>query len=534
MVRSAFTWPKKPMNKNISLLQTEYERPIRMLRVVFSTFILRILTLLLMSSFVLQPIARAYASEEVVTTPIPAAVLDVPAEVTEQPRDTILLEVPAPSTTAPVSSPVVPSNEPEILVSTTTDTIASSTDPVVLLPPKNETGLNENPDDFSTTLHDVVTAEVDEDVEEELTEEDTTASSTIDTSVAVLTVHSDSLVQFDKSDCVAVADGSFYCQPKKTEPLKAEDGLFSYPDSDGDLEIFFQRNSELNQITYNTVDDGAPSYDSVSNTIVWHRQISERYQIMSYDVASAVETQLTSDTVNNMEPTRVGQYTAWQRWSGDNWDIVLFDGKQTTILTTTLEHDIAPHIRGSLVVWNRISRDQAQTIEIYNIQTGEYTTIQDSEGGVISNPRMVLVYESSFENGDVVTKGYDMMTGEISDLAATPASVPDEIPPPDDTGETRALIQGKLPTKEDLEQSSSTTPKIGSNPEPEPDPMIESVSSTTLVVASSSVPATITPEETTSTSTADMTLDMVVVPANTEAEFNLVIPPFSATSTEYQ
>jgi len=255
---------------------------------------------------------------------------------------------------------------------------------------------------------------------------------------------------------------------------------------------------------------------------------------MSYDVASAVETQLTSDTVNNMEPTRVGQYTAWQRWSGDNWDIVLFDGKQTTILTTTLEHDIAPHIRGSLVVWNRISRDQAQTIEIYNIQTGEYTTIQDSEGGVISNPRMVLVYESSFENGDVVTKGYDMMTGEISDLVATPASVPDEIPPPDDTGETRALIQGKLPTKEDLEQSSSTTPKIGSNPEPEPDPMIESVSSTTLVVASSSVPVTAIPEETTSTSTADMTLDMVVVPANTEAEFNLVIPPFSATSTEYQ
>lgn len=508
------------MNKHTPLVQNEYRQHLRYGRSVYVLFVSKILALLLMSTFVIQPVTRALASEDIATSLPPAVILPVPVD------------------SGVIKSPALPSeditlNSTAEVVSTVSQVSASSSNTVASsssLPTIDETLQIPLREATTTILIDTVT---EQDIpnsespgtDDQLISDELPRSTTTDPSVAVLTVESDKMVQFDKSDCVAVADGSFYCQPKKAEPLKSEDGLFAYPDSDGDLEIYLQRNETLKQVTFNTVDDAAPYFDSVSNTIVWHRQISERYQIMSYDIDGGTEIQLTSDTVNNMEPTRVGQYTAWQRWSGDNWDIVLFDGKETTILTTTLEHDIAPHIRGSLVVWNRISRDQKQTIEIYDIQTGEYTTIHDSDGGNISNPRMVMVYESSFENGDVVTKGYDMQTGEIADLTATPASVPDDIPPPDDTGETRALIQGKLPTKEDLEQSGTTTPKIGFDPEPEP----ENASTTTIVISSSTTPV-LSPAPTASSS--NLTLDLTVPIESLITEFELVVPAFVATSTE--
>lgn len=520
------------MNKSINLIQTKHERSVRLYRVVFYTFIPRLLALLLMSTFVMQPIARASAAEleaqNVVALPtlraidIPDTLMDSSDSIVTETTETPVIEQANEATSSVLSNVqanTLDTSQSDSTISTDINAVADDQESTFTAT-TSDTNIETNDDTEAVSFDDQI-------IETELLEiEDTASSSILADTVAALTVESDSMVQFDKNDCVAVADGSFYCQPKKAEPLKSEDGLYSYPDSDGDLEIYLQRNGVLKQITFNTVDDAAPYFDAISNTIVWHRQISDRYQIMSYDIDRGIETQLTSDTVNNMEPTRVGKYTAWQRWSGDNWDIVLFDGKETTILTTALEHDIAPHIRGSLVIWNRIGRDQAQTIEIYDIQTGEYTTITDTEGGVISNPRMVLVYESAFKNGDVVTKGYDMQTGEIADLSATPANIPEDIPPPDDTGETRALIQGKLPTKEDLEPGATTTPKIGFDPNIEP-----VLTGTSTIQLSSSTPVTTTVVDTATTST-NLTLDMVIPPVNPMAEFELTIPPFASSTSE--
>lgn len=506
-------------------IQTKDVVSVRLYRMLFTAYLPRLITLLMVSSFVLQPIARVAASEpqdENLSAVVLPPIVEVLTNDAELPAVETAETPPAETSTTTIVEPVS-----EAVVTPSTTTVDSSDATSTQLVDTATTSAAED----TTEIHDVPLPEDMPQVDEDIIDDATTTATSSDPAVATLTVESDNLVQFDKNDCVAVADGSFYCQPKKAEPLKSEDGLFSYPDSDGDLEIYLKRNGELKQITFNTVDDAAPYYDAISNTIVWHRLVSERYQIMSYDIAKGIETQLTTDTVNNMEPTRAGKYTAWQRWSGDNWDIVLYDGKETTILTTTLEHDIAPHIRGSLVVWNRIGKDQAQTIEIYDIQTGEYTTITDTDGGTISNPRMVLVYESSFKNGDVVTKGYDMQTGEIADLSTTPASLPDDIPPADNTGETRALIQGKLPTKEDLEQSGSTTPKIGFDPEPEP--LISTSTATSSIILSStstqSAPPLLVPVTTSST---DLTLDLTHSPEpTTTTDFELVIPSFSASSS---
>jgi hypothetical protein len=299
------------------------------------------------------------------------------------------------------------------------------------------------------------------------------------------------------------------------------DGFYALPDRDGDLEIYIQQAGVLEQLTFNDVDDAAPYFDSVSNTIVWHRLVSDRYQIVEYSVATGDEIEITSDTVNNMEPTRSGKYTVWQRWSGNNWDIVLYDGKNTTILTTTLEHDVAPKVRGDLVVWNRLGYDKAQTIELYDIETGEYTSISDTEGGIISNPRMVLVYESAFANGDIVTKGYDIETGKITPLSALPVQIPDELPTPDSTGETRALIQAKPPTEDDAETGTvgTTTPAIDP-PQNTPQRDIEPIATTTIFASSTSY-------------TAELTLDLRPVENPiTPPISDVVVPVFSASTTE--
>jgi hypothetical protein len=340
------------------------------------------------------------------------------------------------------------------------------------------------------------------------------------------TVSSDSQIQFDKSDCVAVADGSYYCKTKapNTEH-EVKDGLYSKPDADGDMEIYFGHNGTLEQISYNQVDDASPNFDSISDTIVWHRLINDRYQIISYDVKSGSESQLTTDTVNNMEPARAGKFTAWQHWNNDNWDIMLYDGATTKLLTSVPEHDIAPKIHGNLVLWNRMSRENSQTIELYDLTTGEYTSIADDEGGELSNPRMVLVYDAQFGNGDVVTKGYDVDSGKITPLTAIPVKVPDSIPPPETTGETRALLQIKNTSREEGEQSTTTTPTI--DPPRPPDNATTTVTALTLdlqAIAST----TVSSSTTTATFILDLSIPSTSIPLLSEND--VVVPAFVSTT----
>ena len=87
--------------------------------------------------------------------------------------------------------------------------------------------------------------------------------------------------------------------------------------------------------------------------------------------------------------------------------------------------------------------------------------ISGNEGGSIVNPRFVLVYDTKFENGDIVTQGFDPATGLSSIIAAMPASDPVDIPDVDTTGEIRALIQNKSTQKEDTGPDGVKTPVTG-------------------------------------------------------------------------
>jgi hypothetical protein len=268
--------------------------------------------------------------------------------------------------------------------------------------------------------------------------------------------YSDSGFMFGKNECTELASGSFYCLEPRENVL--EDALFAAPDKDGDLEIFLVRGGIQSQITDNFIDDAAPFFDQNSETMVWHRLIEDRYQIISYDLASGEETQLTRSGTNNMEPVRQGTYTVWQRWVNNNWEVVLYDGTSEEQISHASAHDIAPYIHGALVVWNRYGAAGEKTIEMYDIASKTYVTVDDPEGLSVKNPRMVLVYDQMHPNGDIVTKGYDMIARKFIQLDTLPRDLPDEIPASEPTSETRALIQSKPTVKGDgIEVKNPTT-----------------------------------------------------------------------------
>lgn len=251
---------------------------------------------------------------------------------------------------------------------------------------------------------------------------------------------SDSEVVFNRDNCVMVGQGNFYCQDGTNAETDRPDGVYAYPDKDGDLEIFIQRSGELEQITHNLVDDASPWFDPITDTIVWHRLIEGRYQIIDYDVKSQTEQQLTVGATNNMEPTKQGRYTAWQAWLDNNWEIVLHDGNDIYRLTHSAEPDVAPQIRNGLLLWYRIQANGDRMLELYNIATKERVSIKDDGEGVISNPRMMVVFESQTDNGDTVVKGYDMVTGEVVPISSHSQPSPTDIPNPNPTGEPTALF----------------------------------------------------------------------------------------------
>jgi hypothetical protein len=325
----------------------------------------------------------------------------------------------------------------------------------------------------------------------------------------VTVTYSDSGYVFSKSECTELASGSFYCIEPKNNVLS--DALFAAPDADGDLEIFLVRDGVQTQVTQNLVDDAAPYYDQNSETIVWHRLIDDRYQIVSYEISSGEETVLTHNNTNDMEPTRQGVYTVWQRWVGNNWDIILFDGKREVQVSHSLAHDIAPYIHGTLVVWNRYTMSGDKTIEMFDLASETYVTVDDPTGLSVSNPRMVLVYDQLHPNGDVVTKGYDMIARTFIALDTLPRQLPEQLPQSEPTPETRALIQSKPTIKGD-----EVT-------EPEPlgdDALVPGTASSSEPIVTD--PLTLDLTSTSTTSTEPMISEIT--------EFDLVIEPLSTAS----
>ena len=301
-------------------------------------------------------------------------------------------------------------------------------------------------------IDDVVSVDSDE-VQEESASTTATSTDTIVESAETVVLganhvlHNEDDFLFSKNACVSVGDGSFYCTEATSTPaIMGADRVFSAVDSEGDREIYIEKEGQLVTITNNLFDDDAPFYDEVSESLVWHRLIEGRYQVVSYDLTSEEERVLTHDHYNNMEPSRYDTLTVWQGWVGDDWEIMIDEGNGVRMLTDNTYHDIAPRIHSGYIIWQSFE-ENAWRVKVYDIYTGRIETIDDTEGMSLENPRFVLVYDAKHKNGDVETKGYDLQSKKIIPLSATPVSIPDSLPDPEQTGEERALVQTPVQVK---------------------------------------------------------------------------------------
>ena len=415
-----------------------------------STISFAVVALLLLSFFV-QGVEKIYADElvvEVKQTTRPATDLDIGAELDEE----------------QINEEIIGSQEnPSVFDTEIQDSAADGdveSEPEVSV--DNDTPETEVGDSEDVLTEDTETQLIDEVASSTETQEEIALEENVTFESAVNITESDSEFSFNRNECTQLATGSFYCHQPQENVL--DDALFAAPDEDGDLEIFLVRGGVQTKVTNNEMDDASPYFDQNTDTLVWHRLIEDRYQIMELDIDSGEEQQLTRTSDNNMEPTRQGKYTVWQRWVDGGWNIILSDGVSEKQLTKTISHNIAPYVHGSLVVWNRYSTTNDKTIEMYDIDSETYVSVDDPDGMSVSNPRMVFVYDSLHPNGDIVTKGYDILARKFIDLDTLPRDLPEELPSSDSTGETRALIQSKPSLKSDAEESlegiGSSTPTI--------------------------------------------------------------------------
>jgi hypothetical protein len=269
--------------------------------------------------------------------------------------------------------------------------------------------------------------------------------------------------QFSRQSCVAVGDGSYHCTVKESNPADENAVVYADGDENGIRQIFLRTSKgSTKMITETEFENSSPHYSPEARQVVWQRLIDGRYQVVVYDIDADKERQLTFSKNNNMEPKVSKDGIAWQAWDGNDWEIMFFDGTYTEQITDNELEDVAPVIEDEYILWTVLGGEE-QEARVYSIVGGQTMTISSQAGGSIANPRFVLVYDTRFENGDVITQGFDPTTGLSEPLGAEPGPEPIEIPNTDPLGEVRALVSGKAPQDDELDSVLQTDQSTSSD-----------------------------------------------------------------------
>lgn len=480
---------------------------------VFSGKLSALAVCFLLLSFLVQPINQAYGASsstaETVVVPADAVAPDASAadevveeEVNEeipQSEDAVVSvnDVNDESVAVPEEEAVSNVNAPKVIKASTTDTTpanqplagtstvveiennassssASATDDQLEInpSPSDSIAASEQPED---TLNTVDETPADTANDNDADESDNATSDNADeepstndeaASVATTTnvvkelsplVNEQNFYQFSKQSCVSVGNGTFHCSTNNAIEPDDKAAVVARMTDEGDQEIFIRtRQGREEQLTDNDLEDTAPQYDPVSGQIVWQRKVDGRYQVMLYNIDRGKESQLTFSRGNNMEPSVSESGVVWQAWDGNDWEVMYYDGSVTDQITNNEAQDIGPTIKDDYILWS-VPGESTQEAKVYSIDSKETLTVSDHEGGDIVNPRFVLVYDTRFDNGDVVTQSFDPKTGLAQPIAATPAQDPIDIPMPDPIGEIRALISNKSTKGDEVVKTISTS-----------------------------------------------------------------------------
>lgn len=246
---------------------------------------------------------------------------------------------------------------------------------------------------------------------------------------------------FDEGDCTLVANGEFYCIASGPERQATSDPrVYAEKDREGDREIYYFDGVEVHRITNNGYDDFAPVFDSENLQIAWQAMIQDRLQVMLYDVPTRTTRQVTMGRENASNPDLAHGMLVFQQWVGTNWEVmrtaVPKHGEPFEIeqMTDNAVHDMFPRVYDHLITWQR-EKGSSWEVVVYDFTTGRTHELEKSDTTRYDHPRFALLFDSTHNNGDVETVGYDLESGEMMELGTranpqpiVPRSPKDEVP----------------------------------------------------------------------------------------------------------
>jgi beta propeller repeat protein len=220
-----------------------------------------------------------------------------------------------------------------------------------------------------------------------------------------------------------------------------------------DKEIVAERGGERIVVTANDNDDAFPAKDATGNSLVWQGSLSGRWQIFFADLSGTgtpAVIQVTRSGDSNFNPKVDGDSVVWQAWLDGNWEILLADRLVPTSyytqdamptlnnmlgidntwhvsrITQNGSHDMFPAISGGLVTWQSYEGN-VWSVYAYSTKSGVITKLSD--GPKSENPRFSVTWEEVGENGEKRLVGYDIATGEKTDMTAMARGTIDERAP---------------------------------------------------------------------------------------------------------
>ncbi|MFA5831251.1 MAG: hypothetical protein WC878_05470 [Candidatus Paceibacterota bacterium] len=425
------------------------------------------------------------APQENAATPIeetpPAETVVVPEESVIAPEEiappdssenitTATEEIPAEEN--PAAVPEKETSEPEIVPIAEEASTSTSAEPIVSdetspeeqadIPPKEETvapseenaaGATEemisNEEEPETTATDEEDEAVPEENAEEISEEiPAPAAPAIPPETP--TPVAQPKVFFKDNECTPMDDGGFYCVSSKLSSTTETSAVrtprvYSEAGINDDKEIFYEDAYEKTQITSNTYDDDAPSYDERTSLVLWQALLGGHYQIMLYDRISTTTgiRQITNTPYNSTNPRINGKSAVWQGWVNNNWEVfytpdVTAGALEIRQITANAQNDMFPNLSEKFITWQSFF-DDVWHVFVYDMETGATSQITKTIDGKYENPRFALLFEKRGLNGEVETIGYDVASGQEIPISHAGDSNSSSLPPIPEADNDKAL-----------------------------------------------------------------------------------------------
>ncbi len=300
--------------------------------------------------------------------------------------------------------------------------------------------------------------------------------------------------------CISFETSGYYClndgarKSAPTTTAKVITTVESVEGNGGDKEIFVVKNGVRTALTANDWDDAFPTQDISGDRFVWQGMKGGRWQIFvgSLSASGTVSvSQLTDSRESNFNPKIDGEHIVWQGWADENWEIFIatkrdadspFAGEHlpegnallnvgndwaVERLTANSEHDMFPSLHGDIVTWQ--SREGSDwVVNAYSIAQKNLTQLS-TDGAKGENPRFALTWEERDQEGRTRLVGYDIATGEKTDITSKSLQLPTSPYVPEGRVPTTQTDQATLPPPA---SNGSSTPSRGDDDDSGDNPVL--------------------------------------------------------------